>query len=157
MSTGITIVELPAGSPWWQRGGLTTLTALRPALDEESLHRVLVDGADEGLRYHGAVVDDHCVGIAGWRILTTTVFGRSAYIDDLVVDPESRSAGIGRALLDFVAGDAAARGAVALTLDSAVHRVGAHRFYFRERLHVAAFHFVRDLTPPQRSGHAERA
>ena len=149
MSTSITIVDLPAASPWWQRGGLTTLTALRPALDEESLQRVLVEGAGEGLRYHGAVVEDRCVGVAGWRIMTTTVFGRSAYIDDLVVDPESRSAGIGRALLEFVAADAAARGAATLTLDSAVHRVGAHRFYFRERLHVAAFHFVRDLAPPQ--------
>jgi GNAT superfamily N-acetyltransferase len=143
MGTGITIVELLAGSSWWQRGGLATLTALRPALDDESLHRVLVESADEGLRYHGAVVDDRCVGVAGWRMLTTTAFGRCAYIDDLVVDPESRSAGVGRALLAFVADAAAARGAVALRLDSAVHRADAHRFYFRERMHVAAFHFVR--------------
>ena len=149
MGVDVTIVELPAGSPWWQQGGLQTLTELRPGLDLESLHQVLVDGAGEGLRYHGAVVDGRCQGVAGWRMMTTTVFGRCAYVDDLVVDERSRSTGIGRALLAFVGDEAAKLGATALTLDSAVHRAGAHRFYFRERMQVAAFHFVRLL---ERSG-----
>ncbi len=151
MGVEVTIVELPAGSSWWQQGGLDTLSVLRPGLDEASLHRVLVEGARESLRYHGAVVGDRCMGVAGWRMMTTTVFGRCAYVDDLVVDPESRSAGIGRTLLAFVADEAARLGAAALTLDSAVHRAAAHRFYFRERLDVAAFHFVRQLqdTPPR--------
>ncbi len=151
MGIEVTIVELPAGSSWWQQGGLDTLRVLRPGLEEASLHRVLVEGAREGLRYHGAVVSGRCQGVAGWRMMTTTVFGRCAYVDDLVVDPESRSAGIGRTLLAFVADEAARLGAAALTLDSAVHRAAAHRFYFRERLHVAAFHFVRQLqaTPPR--------
>jgi GNAT superfamily N-acetyltransferase len=151
MGIEVTIVELPAGSPWWQHGGLDTLRMLRPGLDEALLHRVLVDGASEGLRYHGAVVDGRCQAVAGWRMMTTTVFGRCAYIDDLVVDAASRSTGIGRRLLAFMADEAARLGAAALTLDSAVHRASAHRFYFRERLHVAAFHFVRQLqgTPPR--------
>lgn len=151
MGVEVTIVELPAGSSWWQQGGLDTLRVLRPGLEEESLDRVLVEGAREGLRYHGAVVSGRCMGVAGWRMMTTTVFGRCAYVDDLVVDPESRSVGIGRTLLAFVADEAARLGAAALTLDSAVHRAAAHRFYFRERLDVAAFHFVRQLqaTPPR--------
>jgi GNAT superfamily N-acetyltransferase len=125
-----------------QRGGLATLTALRPGLDETALRRVLVDGAGEGLRYHGAVAADRCLGVAGWRMMTTTVFGRCAYVDDLVVDASSRSEGIGRALPGFVAEEARTLGAAALRLDSAVQRTEAHRFYFRERLHVAAFHFL---------------
>jgi GNAT superfamily N-acetyltransferase len=145
MGVEVTVVELPTGSSWWQHGGLDTLTALRPGLEEESLRRVLVDGASEGLRYHGAVVGGRCVGVAGWRMMMTTVFGRCAYVDDLVVDPASRSVGIGRTLLAFVADEAARLGAAALPLDSAVHRAAAHRFYFRERLDVAALHFVRRL------------
>jgi GNAT superfamily N-acetyltransferase len=153
MGVEVTIVELPAGSPWWRDGGLATLTALRPGLDAESLHRVVVDGAGEGLRYHGAVAGGRCQGVVGWRTMTTTVLGRSVYVDDLVVDPASRSAGIGRALLVFVADEAARLGAAALTLDSNVDRVHAHRFYFRERLHIAAFHFIRPLStePPTTS------
>jgi GNAT superfamily N-acetyltransferase len=153
MGVEVTIVELPAGSGWWRGGGLATLTALRPVLHAESLHRVLVDGAGEGLRYHGAVDGGRCQGVVGWRTMTTTVLGRSVDVDDLVVDPASRSAGIGRALLAFVADEAARLGAAALTLDSNVDRVDAHRFYFRERLHIAAFHFIRPLStePPTTS------
>jgi hypothetical protein len=62
MGVDVTIVELPAGSPWWRQGGLETLTELRPGLDGETLHRVLVGGAAEGLRYHGAVVGGRCQG-----------------------------------------------------------------------------------------------
>jgi GNAT superfamily N-acetyltransferase len=151
MGVDVTVVELPAGSPWWQQGGLDTLRLLRPGLDEALLHQVLVEGAGEGLRYHGAVASGRCLGVAGWRMKTTTVFGRCAYVDDLVVDAASRSAGIGRTLLAFVADEATRLGAAALTLDSAVHRAGAHRFYFREGLQVAAFHFWRQLqaTPPR--------
>ncbi|HZD67801.1 MAG TPA: GNAT family N-acetyltransferase [Actinomycetes bacterium] len=151
MGIEVTIVELPSGSPWWRDGGLDTLRMLRPGLEEALLRRVLVDGAREGLRYHGAVVDGRCQAIAGWRLMTTTVFGRCAYVDDLVVDAESRSAGIGRRLLAFVAEEATRLGATTLTLDSAVQRAAAHRFYYREGLHVAAFHFIRQLqgTPPR--------
>ena len=28
-------------------------------------------------------------------------------------------------------------------LDSGVQRAAAHRFYFRERMHVAAYHFIK--------------
>jgi GNAT superfamily N-acetyltransferase len=44
--------------------------------------------------------------------------GRCAYVDDLVVDPQSRSAGIGSTLLAFVADEAFRLGAAALTLDA---------------------------------------
>jgi GNAT superfamily N-acetyltransferase len=151
MGIEVSIVELPAGASWWRQGGLDTLRALRPGLEDAELQRVLVEGAREGLRYHGAVVNGRCVGVAGWRMMTTTVFGRCAYVDDLVVDPASRSAGIGRTLLAAVTEEAVRLGAAALTLDSALHRADAHRFYFRERLHVAAFHFVSQLqaVPPR--------
>jgi phytoene dehydrogenase-like protein len=33
----------------------------------------------------------------------------------------------------------------AVELDSAVHRAQAHRFYFRQRMHVLAFHFAMEV------------
>ena len=48
MGVDVTIVELPAGSPWWRNGGPATLTSLRPGLDEASLRRTPVEGAAEG-------------------------------------------------------------------------------------------------------------
>lgn len=59
-------------------------------------------------------------------------FGRRAWVEDLAVDPERRSAGIGKALLDAAKDWARERGASHLELDSAETRADAHRFYERE-------------------------
>lgn len=56
-------------------------------------------------------------------------FGRRAWVEDMVVDPERRSQGIGRALLEAARRWALAHHASHLELDSAVARADAHRFY----------------------------
>jgi GNAT superfamily N-acetyltransferase len=60
-------------------------------------------------------------------------FGRRAWVEDLAVDPERRSQGIGKALLDAAKDWGRERGASHLELDSAVVRADAHRFYEREQ------------------------
>ena len=59
-------------------------------------------------------------------------FGHRAWVEDLAVDPERRSLGIGKALLDAAKDWARERGATHLELDSAETRADAHRFYNRE-------------------------
>jgi GNAT superfamily N-acetyltransferase len=59
-------------------------------------------------------------------------FGRRAWIEDLAVDPERRSRGIGKALMDAGKDWARRHGASHLELDSAEARLDAHRFYERE-------------------------
>jgi GNAT superfamily N-acetyltransferase len=59
-------------------------------------------------------------------------FGHRAWVEDLAVDPDQRSRGIGKALLDEAKDWARARGASHLELDSAETRPDAHRFYDRE-------------------------
>lgn len=59
-------------------------------------------------------------------------YGQRAWIEDLAVHPERRSAGIGKALLDAAKDWARERGADHLELDSAFTRPDAHRFYERE-------------------------
>jgi GNAT superfamily N-acetyltransferase len=59
-------------------------------------------------------------------------FGQRAWVEDLMVHPERRSLGIGKALLDAAKTWARDRGATHLELDSAEARAGAHRFYERE-------------------------
>ena len=60
-------------------------------------------------------------------------FGRRAWVEDLAVHPDHRSAGLGKALLDAAKDWARSRGATHLELDSAETRADAHRFYERER------------------------
>ena len=77
--------------------------------------------------------DGELVGICTTYLdLHSVRFGYRAWIEDLVVDPDRRSEGIGKRLLDAAKDWARERGATHLELDSAETRLDAHRFYERE-------------------------
>jgi GNAT superfamily N-acetyltransferase len=84
--------------------------------------------------------------VAGYRYYDKLFSGQNLYVDDLVTDGSQRSRGHGRALLAWLCAAARARGCVQLELDSGVQRFEAHRFYFRERMRISAYHFVISLT-----------
>jgi GNAT superfamily N-acetyltransferase len=84
--------------------------------------------------------------VAGWRLDDKLVRGRHVYVDDLVTDEATRSAGHGAALLAWLEDRARAAGCAAIELDSGMQRQRAHRFYFREGYFAHAFHFVKPLT-----------
>jgi GNAT superfamily N-acetyltransferase len=65
--------------------------------------------------------------------LNSVRFGRRCWIEDLAVDPERRSRGVGTALLDAAKDWARERRATHLELDSGEARADAHRFYEREQ------------------------
>jgi GNAT superfamily N-acetyltransferase len=60
-------------------------------------------------------------------------FGRRAWVEDLAVHPDHRSAGHGKALLDAAKDWGRRHGATHLELDSGEARADAHRFYDREQ------------------------
>ena len=80
--------------------------------------------------------------VAGYRYYDKLFSDRNLYVDDLVTDATQRSRGHGAALLRWLADEARRHGCAQLELDSGVQRFEAHRFYFRERMHVSAYHFV---------------
>ena len=59
-------------------------------------------------------------------------YGQRCFVEDLAVDPDHRSRGVGKGLLDEAKRWAAAHGATHLELDSGTARHDAHRFYERE-------------------------
>ncbi len=61
--------------------------------------------------------------------LNSVRFGQRCWVEDLAVDPDRRSQGIGASLLGTAKAWARAGGAVHLELDSALARGDAHRFY----------------------------
>jgi GNAT superfamily N-acetyltransferase len=90
-------------------------------------------------------IDSHdaCVLVAGdagavvgictaYQDLHSVRYGYRAWVEDLAVDPEHRSRGVGKRLLDAAKDWARERGATHLELDSAEPRADAHRFYERE-------------------------
>ena len=98
----------------------------------------------QGERFHLAYLEtDGAVrAVAGYRYNEKLFSGKNLYVDDLVSDSTQRSRGHGRTLLAWLAVEARRHGCVQLELDSGVQRAEAHRFYFRERLRISAYHFV---------------
>ena len=68
----------------------------------------------------------------GYYDMHSVRFGHRVWVEDLAVDPDRRSQGVGKLLLDAAKDWARARGATHLELDSAETRGDAHRFYERE-------------------------
>jgi GNAT superfamily N-acetyltransferase len=82
------------------------------------------------------------VAVAGFRYMEMLYTdGRVLYVDDLITDPQQRSYGHGHTLMEWLTAEAKRNGCVDLHLDSGVQRFDAHRFYFRERMHVSSYHF----------------
>jgi GNAT superfamily N-acetyltransferase len=115
---------------------------LRPHLVESAFVARVRKMQQEG--FHLAFVEEAGAvrAVAGYRYHDKLFSGCNLYVDDLVTDSEQRSQGHGHALLAWLAEQARAQGCTQLELDSGVQRFDAHRFYFRERMHISAYHFV---------------
>ena len=130
--------------PAWLGKAEAVHRQLRPQLPADyssRLREVFANGA----RMAVVVDGDGVVSVAVWRIIENTNEGRRLYVDDLVSDELRRSRGSGKLLLDWLEEKARFLGCGALALDSGVQRHGAHRFYFREGLHVSAYSFKKVL------------
>jgi GNAT superfamily N-acetyltransferase len=105
-----------------------------PQWEEERALRALTEAivspqsavfvADDGERLLGVCT--------AYLELNSIRFGHRCWVEDLAVDPERRSQGIGAGLLDAAKEWARGAGATHLELDSALSRTDAHRFYDRE-------------------------
>ncbi len=115
---------------------------LRPAITPDA-YLPTVRRMMETDGYHLAAVLDQGVvrAVAGYRFMEMLYCGRILSVDDLNTDDQSRSSGFGKLLLDWLKNEAREHTCGELHLDSGTHREQAHRFYFRERLTITAYHF----------------
>jgi len=130
--------------PLWLEQAESVHRQLRPHLPVDYARRlseVFANGARMALVVDGRAV--RCVSL--WRVIENTHEGRRLYVDDLVSDETCRSQGAGKMMLDWLEKKAVSLGCSALTLDSGVQRQRAHRFYFREGMHIPSFCFKKVL------------
>ncbi len=118
------------------------MNQLRPHLVEKDFVARVVRMRREGFHLAFLEEDGAVRAVAGYRYYDKLHSGQNLYVDDLVSDATQRSRGHGAALLRWLAAEAKRHGCVQLELDSGVQRFEAHRFYFRERMHVSSYHFV---------------
>jgi GNAT superfamily N-acetyltransferase len=112
------------------KAAFNILQQLRENLTEEeffSLYRMA--RSESGYRLAGAYSGELLVAVMGIRTLTDFVHGRHIYIDDLVVDSNSRSNGIGAQFLKWAEKEAQLEKCGLVRLCTGVERKDAHRFY----------------------------
>jgi GNAT superfamily N-acetyltransferase len=95
----------------------------------------------------GQAQEPEVVAVAGFVIRHMLSAGKVLYFDDLVTDAAARSGGYGAALYAWLEDYARRAACNVLDLDSGVQRFDAHRFYFRQGMHIFAYHFRHRLQP----------
>jgi len=117
------------------------MAELRTHLVQDEFVGIVRGMQKEGYRLAYIEDDGIPVAAAGYRIHTTLFMGRNLYVDDLVTSEQSRSKGFGKALIDWLRDLARDEGCHYLHLDSGTQRHRAHRFYLRQGMDIASFHF----------------
>jgi GNAT superfamily N-acetyltransferase len=131
------------------REGEAVHRELRPSLPDDYAE-FLCELGNEGARLTQLVAGGDVRAIALWRVFRTTYAGRRLEIDDLVTADAHRSNGYGRTLLQWIESRAAELGCEIVTLNSAQHRLDAHRFYEREGFESFGTHFSRAVETSSR-------
>ena len=127
-------------APEWLAKAESVHRQLRPQLPPAYADRMATIFA-AGARLALVVDGEAVLCVALWRLIENTYEGRRLYVDDLVSDETRRSQGAGKMMLDWLEAKAKALGCDVLALDSGVQRDRAHRFYFREGMHITSFSF----------------
>ncbi len=97
---------------------------LRPHIAENQFLSRIRSQMNSGYRLAFVQDTDGVVAVAGFRVGENLAWGRFLYVDDLVTLPAHRSKGY-----------------------SGTQRKDAHRFYEREGMTMASFHFVENVAP----------
>lgn len=140
----VELVELMPGDPRLA-DAWAVMAELRPHRRPDEMDAIYAESHPLGYRVTGAWRDGDCRAVAGWRIGANLHLGRNLYVEDLVTSSPDRSGGYGALLLEHLRARAWETGCAALHLDSGVQRHGAHRFYFREGMHISSYHFLQRL------------
>ncbi|MBE1554176.1 GNAT family N-acetyltransferase [Sporosarcina limicola] len=121
------ILELTTTEQW--KEAFPVMHQLRIDLAEEAYLDLLNEMKKEGYRLFALFAEDQIVALAGLIIRVNLYSERHVYLYDLVTDASHRSLGYGEKLLDYIHNWARENGAGYVALESATHRIDAHRFY----------------------------
>ena len=121
------------------------MSELRTHLIEKEFLKTIRQMQDEG--YKLVYIEDNgvVVSVAGYRIYSNLFMGRHLYVDDLVTSKECRSKGYGEEMIKWLRNRALNNNCNFYHLDSGTHRDQAHKFYFKQGLTIASFHFSEKL------------
>jgi GNAT superfamily N-acetyltransferase len=114
-----------------------------PTLVLERLETILTEHPHYQLL--GAFIGKRLAGVCGAWVATKIWCGRYLEIDNLVVDPELRSSGVGGQLIKHLEQKGRDLDCRILVLDSYTGNHPSHRLYHRLGFEIWGFHFIKPI------------
>ena len=122
------------------------LKQLNTQLQKDDCKKMFPEMIKSGYRMIGAFDNKNCVGISGFWVGTKIWCGKYIEPDNLVIDENYRSAGIGKMLMDWIITEGKKLSCKVSVLDTYTNNDKSHRFYFREGYVIKGFHFYKELS-----------
>jgi len=122
---------------------LSVMQELYPSLTEIQYHEMLSEMIPNNYGQIAVFEDEKCVGISGYWIGTKLWCGKYLELDNVIVQKEYRSKGVGKLLSDFLDNKAHLNNCTILVLDAYTSNFKAHRFYYNQGFSPKGFHFVK--------------
>lgn len=107
---------------------------------------MLKDMLKHGYRMAGVFDGNTCIGMSGFWISTKIYSGKYVELDNVVIDKNYRSQGVGKMLCDWIIKEAKKQGCKTAMLDAYTENSAGHKFYLREGFIIRGFHFIKKLS-----------
>ena len=124
---------------------LPLINQLSPDIRQKDYERMLEEMLKNGYRMIGVFDGKNCIGVSGFWIGTKLYSDKYLEADNVVIDKNYRSKGIGKLLMDWLEAEAKRKGCKILMLDAYVENFSGHKFYYREGFIARGFHFLKKL------------
>lgn len=121
------------------------LLQLNPNVGRKSYESMLKEMIPKGYGMVLVMAGDKCIGLSGYWINTMLWCGKYIEMDNVIIDKNYRSKGIGKLLLDWITEKGKKEGCKSIGLDAYVENKGAHKFYLREGFIIKGFHFIKEI------------
>ncbi len=118
---------------------------LYPNISEEKYKSYLEEMILHNYTQVAVFEDNRCLGLTGCWFGIKLWSGKYLEIDNFIVHPNHRKAGIGKLLTDFVNQKALDLGCSMIVLDAFTGNFTAHRFYYNQGYAPKGFHFIKIL------------
>ena len=122
---------------------LSVIQQMYSDLTLESYSELLDEMLPHNYGQIGAFVDGECIGVSGYWIHTKIWCGKCLEMDNVVVDQEHRSQGIGKLMEQFLEKKAKENGCKMMSLDAYVDNFPVHKFYVNQGYIARGYHFIK--------------
>jgi GNAT superfamily N-acetyltransferase len=118
---------------------------LNPEMTKQAFTQHLKVMVKNGYRAIAAVEGKKILGTSGFWTGARFWCGKYIEPDNVVVDQNQRSRGIGKLLMQWIESEARRQKCDIVMMDAYTHNTESHRFYYREGYIIKGFCFVKNM------------